>query len=39
MNISQTTKHIEALEQSGHPTFESVYPSLYLDVKCKGSAS
>ncbi|MEC8747936.1 MAG: tyrosine-type recombinase/integrase [Pseudomonadota bacterium] len=39
MNISQTAKHIEALVQSGQPTFESVYPSLYLDVKSKGTAS
>ena len=39
MNILETAKHVEALVQSGPPIFESVYPSLYLDVKSKGTAN
>lgn len=39
MNILETAKHVEALIQSGHLVFESVYPSLYLDVKSKGTAN
>ncbi len=39
MNISQTVRRIDALVASGKPTFESIFPSLYLDVKSKGTAS
>jgi hypothetical protein len=39
MIISDTSSQIEKLVQIGTPTFESFYPSLYLDVKSPGKAS
>ena len=39
MTISDTTNQVEKLVQIGIPTFESFYPSLYLDVKSPGKAS
>ncbi|MDN4502209.1 tyrosine-type recombinase/integrase [Alteromonadaceae bacterium BrNp21-10] len=39
MSIQQNEKRVATLVESGAPTFESIYPSLYLDVKTPGVAS
>lgn len=39
MSISHTERQVAELVQSGIPAFESIYPSLYLDVKSPGKAS